>query len=105
MTPRALPTRVPRILRLRLFRRPQDGHQRDQTGYSEPVNPFVGQTTTSPASVVRRRPCQLWTLVLHLEPFLADGFVAFEFGWRALEYNSAVAHHVDPVRYSHCDRE
>src|ERR1700676_295834 len=39
------------------------------------------------------------------QPFLAHGLVVPEFGRRALEHDAAVAHHVDPMRYPHRDRE
>src|SRR5258708_4641374 len=39
------------------------------------------------------------------QPFLAHGLVVPEFGGCALEHDAAVAHHVDAMRYPHCDRE
>src|SRR5258705_7078878 len=41
----------------------------------------------------------------NFQPFLAYGLVVPEFGRRALEHDAAVAHHVDTMRYPHCDRE
>ena len=40
-----------------------------------------------------------------LQPFLADGRVLPELGWRALKHDAAVTHYVDAVRYPHRDRE
>src|SRR4051794_31703445 len=40
-TPRTSKACSTDLLRLRLFRRPQDGLQRDQTGYSRLVNQFL----------------------------------------------------------------
>src|SRR5665213_3718428 len=42
---------------------------------------------------------------LNLQPFLADGRVRPEFRGRALEHDAAVAHHIEPVRYPHRDRQ
>src|SRR6266700_3945742 len=41
----------------------------------------------------------------NFQPFLTHGFVVPEFGRGALEHDAAVAHHVDTMRYPHCDRE
>jgi len=44
-------------------------------------------------------------MLSNFEPFVAHRLVGLEFGGCALEYDPSVAHHLDPMRYPHGDRQ
>src|SRR3981081_278086 len=95
-----------RFTRSGFWRLPRSG---SRTYPGRPVTIFNYGGQVAIVRALQKALCIFCAEVAHkrsdFQPFLAHGLVVPEFGRCALEHDAAVAHHADPMRYAHCDRE